>query len=47
MTSELRKFFRAIGETGGKRTAKRMSPEERQVRAKKAGAARWGKRKKA
>jgi hypothetical protein len=46
MTPQLRKFFQAIGETGGNKTAKRMSPEERQARAKKAAAARWKKRRK-
>jgi hypothetical protein len=47
MTPQLRKFFQAIGKTGGKKTAERMSPEERQERARNAAAARWKKRKKA
>jgi len=46
MTSELRKFFQAIGKTGGRRTAAKMSPAARAERARKAAAARWKKRKK-
>jgi hypothetical protein len=46
MTSALREFFQAIGKTGGWRAAAKMTPTARAERAKKAAAARWGKRKK-
>ena len=46
MTSELRKFFQAIGKAGGQQTAAKMSPKARAERARKAAAARWEKRKK-
>jgi len=48
MNKELRKFFQAIGHLGGlkggKATAKKMTPEQRSERAKKAAHARWKKR---
>ena len=46
MTPQLRKFFQAIGKTGGTETAQRMSPGERQERARKAAGARRKKSKK-
>jgi len=46
MTSELRRFFQVIGREVGRRTARQMTAEERQARAKKAAEARWAKRRK-
>jgi len=46
MTPQLRKFFQAIGKMGGRKTAQRMSPEERREQARKAATARWKKSKK-
>lgn len=50
VTPQLRRYFQAIGREGGKvggrKTALKMTAEERQARARKAAAARWGKRRK-
>ena len=50
MTPQLRRYLQAIGREGGKvggrRTAQKMTAEERRARARKAAATRWAKRRK-
>jgi hypothetical protein len=46
MSPLLRQFFQEIGRIGGRRTAKRMTPEERTARARAAAQKRWSKKKK-
>jgi hypothetical protein len=47
--AEFKKFFQTAGRRGGliggRRTADKMTPEERTARAKKAARARWGTKK--
>jgi hypothetical protein len=40
----LRERLRELGMLGGKASAKKLSKEQRSVKAKKAAAARWGKK---
>jgi hypothetical protein len=42
----LREFFEDLGREGGKKAARQMTSKQRQVRARKAAAARWSKRRK-
>jgi hypothetical protein len=39
-----KKYLEKLGREGGKLAASRMTPEQRQERARKAALARWGKK---
>ena len=45
LTKELREYFQKQGSIGGKKAAKTMDEQAKRNRAKKAAAARWGKKK--
>lgn len=44
--AEIREYFARFGKQGGKATAKKMTPKQRQESASRAAKARWAKEKK-
>jgi hypothetical protein len=44
--AEIREYFARFGKQGGKATARKMTPKQRQESARRAAQARWSKQKK-